>query len=249
MTELEKLQYTKSFIDKLANGINPLTGENIPENELLNNIRISRCLFYVSNILNELCLEWSSGKSKDKSTQTKKKPFHISNEAMQSFEYSCDGLYIGDIAAKLNSIIDANTTKKISYKAITNWLIQQQYLYMYTMDNGKKCKRPTQAGIELGISEELRTSKNGKYYVLVYNVNAQKYIVTSCNTIIETPSNLDEPLLQGKPWTADQDKRLVEMFNDGLIVAEIAKECQRTTGAIRARLVRLGLISDRSDAL
>ena len=32
MTELEKLVYTKSFIDKLANGINPLDDSTIPEN-------------------------------------------------------------------------------------------------------------------------------------------------------------------------------------------------------------------------
>ena len=39
MTELEKLLYTKDFIDKLADGVNPLTDERIPEGDLLNNIR------------------------------------------------------------------------------------------------------------------------------------------------------------------------------------------------------------------
>ena len=47
MTEREKLLYTKGFIDKLADGVNPLTDERIPEVDLLNNIRISRCMFYV----------------------------------------------------------------------------------------------------------------------------------------------------------------------------------------------------------
>ena len=51
MDEREKIAYAKSFIDKMAEGINPLTGEQIPDGELLNNVRISRCLFYVSEIL------------------------------------------------------------------------------------------------------------------------------------------------------------------------------------------------------
>ena len=48
---LDLLKHAKGYIEKLANGINPLTGENIPETDIINNIRISRCLFYVNNIL------------------------------------------------------------------------------------------------------------------------------------------------------------------------------------------------------
>ena len=48
MTELEKIAYAKSFIDKLANGINPLDDTPIPEGDIVNHVRLSRCFFYVS---------------------------------------------------------------------------------------------------------------------------------------------------------------------------------------------------------
>ena len=51
MTELEKIVYAKSFIDKLANGINPLDDTLIPDGDVVNNVRLSRCFFYVSSIL------------------------------------------------------------------------------------------------------------------------------------------------------------------------------------------------------
>ena len=51
---LELLKHAKGYIEKLANGINPLTGEIVPDNELINNIRISRCLFYVNEVLGEV---------------------------------------------------------------------------------------------------------------------------------------------------------------------------------------------------
>ncbi len=51
MTELETLERAKMYIDKLANGINPLNDEPVKDDDIVNNIRISRCLFYVSNIL------------------------------------------------------------------------------------------------------------------------------------------------------------------------------------------------------
>ena len=51
MTEKEKMQYAKNYIDQLANGINPLNGEAAQDNDIVNNIHISRCLFYVSSVL------------------------------------------------------------------------------------------------------------------------------------------------------------------------------------------------------
>ena len=54
MTELEKIEYAKSFIDKLANGINPLDDSPIPDNDIANNVRLSRCFFYVSDILRQV---------------------------------------------------------------------------------------------------------------------------------------------------------------------------------------------------
>ena len=54
MTELEKIAYAKSFIDKLANGINPVDDTPIPEGDIANNVRLSRCFFYVSDILRQV---------------------------------------------------------------------------------------------------------------------------------------------------------------------------------------------------
>ena len=44
----------KSYLDKLANGINPKTNELASEYDTINNIHISRCLFYVSDVLRNL---------------------------------------------------------------------------------------------------------------------------------------------------------------------------------------------------
>lgn len=253
MTDLEKIQYTKSFIDKLANGINPLTGEAIPENDLLNNIRISRCMFYVSSLLQDICLGIISGKENNDVKRKRKSPFHIEDNKLLTFYYKSQGMYVGDIVNKLNALIDTDNMKKISYKQITDWLIDQKYLYVSTMENGKNSKRPTQMGVNLGIREELRHSNKGDYYVLIYNMNAQKLIVSNCNSLNdvhnESQNNLDEQSLRGQRWTLEQDEILSTMFKEGILVADMASKLQRTTGAIRARLARLGLIADRNEAL
>lgn len=51
MTELEKMQRAKMYLDKLANGIDPISDREMPDDTVLNQVRLSRCLFYVSDIL------------------------------------------------------------------------------------------------------------------------------------------------------------------------------------------------------
>lgn len=51
MEEREKLAAAKKYLDDLANGVDPLTGRILPEDSGVNNVRVSRCLFYVSSVL------------------------------------------------------------------------------------------------------------------------------------------------------------------------------------------------------
>ena len=54
MTELETMQHAKNYLDKLAQVIDPLIGQKVPGDDVINNVRISRCLFYVSVVLRQV---------------------------------------------------------------------------------------------------------------------------------------------------------------------------------------------------
>ena len=54
MTELEKLERARMYMDKLANGIDPISDTEAPDSDIINNIRLSRCFFYVSDILRQV---------------------------------------------------------------------------------------------------------------------------------------------------------------------------------------------------
>ena len=45
MTELETMQRAKMYLDKLAQGIDPISGQEIPNDSVLNNVRLARWLF------------------------------------------------------------------------------------------------------------------------------------------------------------------------------------------------------------
>lgn len=44
----------------------------------------------------------------------------------------------------------------------------------------------------------------------------------------------------GSPWTEDEERSVVKEFESGKHVSEIAQKFERSEGAIRSRLVRLG---------
>ena len=51
MTELEMIERAKMYMDKLANGVNPIDDTLAPEEDIINNVRLSRCFFFVSDVL------------------------------------------------------------------------------------------------------------------------------------------------------------------------------------------------------
>ena len=54
MTDLEMMQRAKQYIDSLANGYDPLSGKPVKDDDVVNQVRISRCLFYVSGVLQKV---------------------------------------------------------------------------------------------------------------------------------------------------------------------------------------------------
>lgn len=185
MTEIEKIGYTKNFIDKLANGINPLDDTQIPDGDLLNNIRISRCMFYVSDILRQV-IENNGFK---KATNDKNKaPFSISDERLAEFQFSQEPIGISEFTKRINSLIDENIMKKLKITSITEWLVDTDILYN-EISNNKKHKRVTPKGASLGISECIYQGQYGEYKKLLYNENAQHFIINNINSIIQNTDN------------------------------------------------------------
>ena len=52
------------------------------------------------------------------------------------------------------------------------------------------------------------------------------------------------PAKAGKPWDSEEDEKLAQGFDAGLSVIELANTHERSKGAIRARLIRLGKLTD-----
>lgn len=255
MTELEKIEYAKSFIDKLAQGINPLDDSPIPNDDIANNVRLSRCFFYVSDILRQV-IENGGVRSAKTVRSCDKKEFGLSDDERNKIQVSPKPLSVSEISKYLNDLVDLETTKKISAATINNWLLDLQLLDVIVQPNGKSQKMPTEKGKELGIFVEERSGQYGTYKVVLFSQTAQQFIYDNIEAIVATKNEKSEKSekkdnlsdFHGRPWTEAQDERLTDLFENNASVSEIAFTLKRTEDGIRARLQRLGLIENKSDA-
>ena len=182
MTELEKIAYAKTYIEKLANGINPLTDQQVPDSDSINNVRISRCLFYVSDLLRQIVENGGISQQKAKGS---KLPFQLDYEARKGFRYSETPISISELTRRINELIEPERMKKLNYRSVSDWLIQAGFLVSVEGDDGKTTRKPTDHGIQLGITTEQRQGLNGGYAVVVYNKVAQQFILDNLDAPIE----------------------------------------------------------------
>ncbi len=178
MTELEKIAYAKSFMDKLANGINPLDNTPIPEGEVANNVRLSRCFFYVSDILGQVYENGGIGKVE------KTVPFSITPGQLAGFELSPYAISGSEISRKLSALVKNPLMKSFSVPKLNQWLIRKGLLRETTDSLGRPRKTPTERGVAMGISGETKMGRDGEYIAVLFDANAQRFIVDNIYEIL-----------------------------------------------------------------
>ena len=240
MTELEIMQHAKDYLDKLAKGIDPLTGREVPEGEIINNVRISRCLFYVADVLRQV-IE-NGGVIGAPAKRGELAPYALPFEARSRYAFGEWPLSVSQIAQRLNELVDLSTMQKLKTTSITKFLLQSGLLFEEEGPSGKS-KCPTEAGWKLGISTQQRSGQNGDYTAVVYDRQGQQFILDNLDAIIAiNAAPLHEN--QGKPWEPEEDAYLQQAVRTGVEVKDMSAELKRTRAAVRARLEKLGLTQE-----
>lgn len=183
MTEQEKLHHAKHYIDSLANGLNPLDGTPIPEQDIVNNVKISRCLFFVSDVLRKQL----DGHEPKKVSEKDKKLFYITEEEKLQYVPSKTPIPASGISYKVNEILDEKKMRKVSYRTITTWLVKVGLMEEEDISDGKCRKVPTASGIAMGITKYTPSSAVG---TVVYLACDGKY--AGC-IVIEDEIKADAP--------------------------------------------------------
>ena len=182
MTEIEKIAYAKGFLDALAEGINPLDGAALPEGDIVNNVRISRCLFFVSDVLRQVIENGGT----EKASKPKRRKFTADDiAALERFEYSDTPIYVSEIATRIKNIFgDENVS--VPRRQITKWLTDTGAITETSEGFTKPTKVPTGFGKEIGLVAGTRTNAYGDSYgTIKYSRKAQEFIIDNFEAIMD----------------------------------------------------------------
>ena len=149
MADVEKLRKVKQCIDSLAEGLNPFTGQPLPEEDIVNDVRVSRSLFLASAFLQEQMQGTTAKKT------GKKQAFRLSLEEREQVEFSSQPIPASELARRMNEAVGTQDCKKISYRQITDWLVEVGMLKLVENAVGTQRRRPTDSGEKLGISKRI----------------------------------------------------------------------------------------------
>ena len=235
MDELQTMARAKMYLEKLANGVNPLDDSQIPDEDLVNNVRLSRCFFYVADVLRQVIENGGIG-SKSK---LPKQPFSLPMEKRAAFAFSQEPIAASEIVKRINDLNEGENMLKLTYTMVADWLCTIHLLQTETDAEGKTRKRPTPQGEAMGIRMESRSGMNGPYQVVTYNTAAQHFILDNLDAIIELINEKKEN--QGKPWTPEEDQQLRQLTQQAVPLREIALILKRNSGAVRVHLRKLGI--------
>ena len=178
MTELETMQRAKMYLDKLSQGIDPITGSEVPAGDLLNNVRICRCLHYVSGVLEQVI---ANGGVVGKREGT---PFVIDRRKMAGIRLTQNPVSLTEFTGNIVAGMGDPNMKRPSPKAITGWLTEKGLMELTTDPEGKQRRLPTEAGIRAGLSTAQRTGQNGAYLAVYYDANIQRLILDHLEEIL-----------------------------------------------------------------
>lgn len=179
MTELEMIQRAKMYMEKLAQGIDPISDQEIPEDSVLNNVRLARCFFYVSGVLDQVIANGGNVK------KTPKKNFYVTEEELRRLNPSPEPIRIMQFVELVMNAINDPDRKKLKTTTITDWLIEKGFLSKQADTDGKSKRLPTAMGEQIGLAVKLREGQYGTYQAVYYSEEAQRFLLDHLQEMLQ----------------------------------------------------------------
>ena len=170
-----KLLEAKQILEKMANGIHPLTDQQVEEHHFLQDPRVIHPLFLLLNHLNQ-----------PKTTHTKApRKYVITQEQLATVELPNHPIGINDFCNRVNEKLDLSISKKISGKVLNDRLKQLGILSEEITEEGKKRSIINHTSASYGISTIERSFNGRPYQQVVFDDIGKKFLLRNLYNLLE----------------------------------------------------------------
>ena len=182
--DLKRLEIAIQYIRRMSEGKNPATNRPVPENEVLNNMNVHRCLKFIDEVLTDV--HKSGGTVGMVSQRAPKQSVAevFPYEALAQYQYLQDQ-QISYFLKQLEEYLPDGQKIPVPATTITLWMRENGYLEKKVVnDTGKENSVPTRKGEELGLYMEKSGIYPNEYYRVFYNEKAQRFIIENFRRIL-----------------------------------------------------------------
>lgn len=176
--EREKIEKAREIAQKLAGGVNPLNGEQMADDTVLNNPKMIRFFYYIQEIL-ELTL---AGRLQPGAESVAE--FVITPGEKEKVRLSQGKIGVNEFAKCVNKVIDPNRSRKLTGLEINRRLKKMGILAERVLEDGKKRTALNEQSGEYGIECEKRTFNGNDYDMILFNDTGKKYLLDNLEKIM-----------------------------------------------------------------
>lgn len=178
-TEFEKIEKAKMVLYKIANGVNPLNGEQIEKGSFLDDGKIIRCFYFVTEILDNVINGVYS------SSRTGQTNFYITAEQKKRVEFPQGKIGVNEFSKCINSCIDLSRSKRLTGTELNKRLKKMGILSEEGMGDGKTRTVVNGKSAEYGFETERKSYNGIEYDKVVINDKGKKYLLENIESIME----------------------------------------------------------------
>ena len=185
MEKNELIKRAKMYLKLLVEGVHPVTGEQIPNDSALLGNKVKNCFEFISGILDEYVELSVKVERLEKETATivvmEKKPFTITAEQCKEIQLSKEPISLLSLVKNINTVINAETMKKMTSTEINKWLVANGLLTTTKVPTtvNKTVYCPSDLACKIGInSEPIVNKNNGEVNTQIqFSESAQRFII------------------------------------------------------------------------
>jgi hypothetical protein len=178
--EFEKMEKAKTVLLKIAKGIDPLTGEAIAETNFLNDPRLIRCFYFITEVLDDVI------QGVYRKTRSHLPDFIITPEQKQRVTFPEGKIGVNEFSRQINQSIDINTSKKLTGVELNKKLKKMGILAEKNLENGKTRTVTNSNSAKYGFEMENRKFNGVEYEMVVINDQGKKYLLDNIETIMKS---------------------------------------------------------------
>lgn len=192
--KLELLKRAKEYMEVLAGGMDPVSGQQLSRTDPMGSERMSRCFAFVAATLAEVIAERESGKdapsrtSRPEKEPKKKRPekvdFLIQPEQLDSVPVTEAPANMAEMARRLNDAAGLERSD-VTSKLLSSGLEALGFLEYQESGSGKRSRVPTQAGRDVGILRQRFVNAMGQsYQVNLLGAEAQRFLLDNLDAVL-----------------------------------------------------------------